>query len=566
MFPSSPTWPTWSVQSSTITTNGFPANEVGGILTLFLPVAASLVMARSRVQWLAVPVFLLVGMAIVLTHSRAAAAGALLALLPLVLLLHKRVALAVVLTLVTLTGAVTVLFGRQSLALLTTSDGAADLAGNLVGRAELWERALTMMVDMPVTGIGLNTFPVILREFYPTVHHEGWASLPHAHNLFLQTGLDFGLLGLGAFLALIVLAVRGGLAAIRANEHRYLAAGLLLGLLAHGIYSLVDAVALGSKPGPALWAVLGLLIALGIRARAGAVKQAARCPRRASPLWSKSVPVRASVIVVFALALAAPMALNGARLILHGAWASAVGLLDADLTVADALAWGPYRGRVWAARALAARARGDQPEESTALETAFDAAPWDASVGLRLGDLRWERNDWDGAIQAWRAAGASEVLIERGRQAQSLPTALDWFAAAQSVDPLNWTSYSIAATRLETQDPQRAAQLLAEALQVRGSGVAREAVIRRLVQPELPLLSDPIVVAPSPIDADLFSHAARILALRADRDGAFFAAQLAVDANPSGLPPWQDLATLWQAQGRPDLAQQARLEATRLHR
>jgi len=80
------------------------------------------------------------------------------------------------------------------------------------------------------------------------------------------------------------------------------------------------------------------------------------------------------------------------------------------------------------------------------------------------------------------------------------------------------------------------------------------------------LPSDPIAVPPSPTDADLFAHAARILATRADRDGALFAAQLAVDANPSGRAPWQDLATLWQAQGRPDLAQQARLEATRLHR
>jgi len=99
--------------------------------------------------------------------------------------------------------------------------------GNLVGRAAL-ERALTMLVDMPITGIGLNTFPVILREFYPTVHHEGWARY-HTRTILSADGPGFRLLGLGAFLALIALAVPRGLAASH-ERASYLAAGLLLGL------------------------------------------------------------------------------------------------------------------------------------------------------------------------------------------------------------------------------------------------------------------------------------------------------------------------------------------------
>jgi hypothetical protein len=346
-----------------------------------------------------------------------------------------------------------------------------------------------------------------------------------------------------------------------------LAAGLLLGLLAHGIYSLVDAVALGSKPGPALWAILGLLVALGIRTQAGATEQVRRSPRTFPPAWTYSVPARIGLVLAVAAMSAAPIALNSALLVLHGSWGSAgLGVVDTNLAIADALSWGPYRGRVWAARALAARARGDQPEESKALETAFAATPWDASVGLRLGDLRWDRGDWDGAVEAWRAAGASEVLVERGRQAPSLATAMDWFAAAQSVDPLDWHSYATAAARLEAKDPERAAPLLAEALRLKGSQPAREAVARRLLQPQLPLPSAAVVTLPSPPDADLFGHAARIFAMRADRDGAFFAAQLAADANPAAVAPWQDLASLWQAQGRPDLAQQARAQGIRAPR
>ena len=77
-----------------------------------------------------------------------------------------------------------------------------DLLGiGVVLRLDMWGRALAMIRDMPYTGIGLDTFPTIQTNFYP-----GFliGSELHAHNLFLQIALDLGLVGLAAFLWLLI--------------------------------------------------------------------------------------------------------------------------------------------------------------------------------------------------------------------------------------------------------------------------------------------------------------------------------------------------------------------------
>lgn len=77
---------------------------------------------------------------------------------------------------------------------LFTLDNPAGAA--VVLRLDIWRQAWAMLADMPFTGIGLNTFQVVVHEFYP-----GYLIDPesHAHNLFLQTALDLGLPGMAVF-------------------------------------------------------------------------------------------------------------------------------------------------------------------------------------------------------------------------------------------------------------------------------------------------------------------------------------------------------------------------------
>jgi len=57
------------------------------------------------------------------------------------------------------------------------------------GRLEIWNRALAMIQDFPITGIGMGLFGKFADELYPFIHYSP-GSIPHAHNVFLQVAVD----------------------------------------------------------------------------------------------------------------------------------------------------------------------------------------------------------------------------------------------------------------------------------------------------------------------------------------------------------------------------------------
>ncbi len=162
-----------------------------------------------------------------------------------------------------------------------TNDPALSLT-TFEGRLELWSRALYGIQDFPFTGMGMNTFRKVLPVLYPLFTISPEFDIGHAHNELLQSALDLGIPGLIAFLALYIGAF-WMLADIwkRNTDHwslftghcslftvhsslstRFLTLGLGGGLLAHFLYGLTDAVALGAKPGLLFWMLLGLIAGL----------------------------------------------------------------------------------------------------------------------------------------------------------------------------------------------------------------------------------------------------------------------------------------------------------------
>ncbi len=582
------------IQTSTVVTAGIHPNEVAGALTLFVPLATAVALSGSRGgarRMLAAPAAGLMLAVLLLSQSRGAIIGTVVALA--VGAIWWRGVRGVLLAGLGLGAVVAVglaAMGPERLLRFAASDAPTAGTVSLAGRVELWQRSITMLLDMPVTGIGLNSFPVILQSFYPTVGHYDLQVIPHAHNLFLQTALDLGLAGLAAFLWLVALAVRGGLRAGRDA----LAGGLLLGLLAHGVYSLSDAVVLGAKPGPALWATLGLLVALGSgegraldgpEVRTASPGAAALAPNDGGRVRRLAVVMAVPVALVL---LIPPVAVNGARLVMHQAADADYGpraiplgpsaqqalrdrqsvlslLLRADLALAAELGWGPYYARAWAARALVARLRGDAAGEETALAVAASAAPWDNTLALRLGEVRLALGDRAGAAEAWRRAGLIDPLLERARQAGPA-AALEWLALAQSVDPGDWRPYAEASQVLARSGQSgQAAFLLAEALRVRGADPVRQALADRLLVPGAELPWD---VAPpmSRVDADLFARVSAFLSDRQDLAGAVYAAQMAVRADPDTAAHWRRLAAIWQGLGQMALAEEALARARSLDR
>jgi putative inorganic carbon (hco3(-)) transporter len=146
---------------------------------------------------------------------------------------------------------------------LLTSGVETGAAGTirLAGRLDIWQRALQGLDDFPLTGMGMNTFRQVMPILYPPFLVDPTWDFAHAHNHFLQAGLDLGLPGLIAYLALwLGTAFLLFQVILKSDSQFYRAAALGLsgGFSAYFVYGLTDTVALGAKPGFVFWWALGL--------------------------------------------------------------------------------------------------------------------------------------------------------------------------------------------------------------------------------------------------------------------------------------------------------------------
>jgi putative inorganic carbon (HCO3(-)) transporter len=124
-----------------------------------------------------------------------------------------------------------------------------------------------MIRDFPFTGVGMGSFMEIADTLYPFVflrHGE----VEHAHNLFLQVGVDVGIPGLIAWLAIILVLFTVPWQLYKRGKYstNKILIGLGIGffcsqvaLCTHGI---LDAVTWGMvRPAPIVWAIWGMAIA-----------------------------------------------------------------------------------------------------------------------------------------------------------------------------------------------------------------------------------------------------------------------------------------------------------------
>ena len=255
---------------------GFNANIVGGTLAMIFPLHLSLFLFDSkgssassgRGLWrlllgLSLP---LVGGTLLLTQSRGAIVGVVLALLVMGVWRSRWVLASLP---VLFTGILWAVghFGAQRVAefLLVT-----NTTMTAAGRSELWQRAIYMMQDFPYTGIGLGTFSRVMPVLYPTFLIGPDAEVPHAHNLYLQTGVDLGIPGLVAGMALIASFLLIGINALRRARRTQLegiAVGAVGGFIVYLVHGLVDNVAFSAKAGVVIWTIVGLTTALWLRCK-----------------------------------------------------------------------------------------------------------------------------------------------------------------------------------------------------------------------------------------------------------------------------------------------------------
>ena len=234
-----------------IDVNGFHPNLAGNAVALLLlpAVALALWTPNRSLRWTAVAIAVLLGFILLLSQSRGAwvAVGGALAVMP---WLRYRRWWAVVLVLMVIAIATAALLGpvRLESMVFPASVGDEVSVNTLPGRAELWTRAITLLRDFGLTGGGAGNFEQVVLTLYPPFFTGIVGGFSHAHNMYLQMAVDFGLPGLVVYLALLVALAASLVTAARLGKAQpaedtavSLAIGLFGSLLVVAIHGLVDA-------------------------------------------------------------------------------------------------------------------------------------------------------------------------------------------------------------------------------------------------------------------------------------------------------------------------------------
>jgi O-antigen ligase len=227
---------------------------------ILIPLALA---AGLAIRWRWAPVaagvaLLILGAAVLATLSRGGWLGFVVGVVTMAVLLPGRrrvilgIAGAVVLILLIggLSGPVAARLGNGA--------GASPIQ-TLVDRVPIWSAAITLWLQHPVFGIGLDNFNNYILTLNPDL------DVNQAHDLFLNVLVERGILGLitfGFFLFMLFRALGRSLQLATASSQRILAAGVAAGFLAFLADSLFDVAYYDYKILLLFWLLAGIAASL----------------------------------------------------------------------------------------------------------------------------------------------------------------------------------------------------------------------------------------------------------------------------------------------------------------
>lgn len=232
-------------------------NALGGFLVQLVPfVIAGLLLSRRGRGYYALALALALA-GIYLSFSRSAVVALL--LVPFFFVGGRRILVVTPLI------ALLVLFATPDLSrerFATLTQSGAEFAT----RSEIWRTAGSLWTENPVIGVGLGQFPdayaearIPGKEYLPNTALQ---PPPHAHNVFLQSLSEQGVVGTLALVAVLLAALRTALRLRRVEDHTLSLIGSagLASLTAFLIHNQFDVTPLEGT-GIYFWALLGFLSA-----------------------------------------------------------------------------------------------------------------------------------------------------------------------------------------------------------------------------------------------------------------------------------------------------------------
>ncbi|MGI8731522.1 MAG: O-antigen ligase family protein [Solirubrobacteraceae bacterium] len=239
-------------------------NTYAGYLAILMPLAAAVALTREaspRLRAVGAATFLLAVQPLIFSFTRGAivaiVAGSLLWLA--VVRPRSVIIVAAVIAVLGVSFAPAALRERLQI----------DEAGGDIGlRMDIWQSALDIYERSPVVGVGLNNFEIAYASLPSTIsagsqrrllHQSQLLVPPHANNLSLNILAEQGLIGMGAFLALLGtgVALARRLTKVRDPVGRAVGIGLGCGLMVMALHSLLEITLFGEIALP-LFAMLGV--------------------------------------------------------------------------------------------------------------------------------------------------------------------------------------------------------------------------------------------------------------------------------------------------------------------
>ncbi len=266
-------------QFRVILPKGIHPNLMAGALTVIAPVGWAMFLF-APLEWFPVPMRRIVrallgvalaaiGIVLLLTQSRGGITATLVVLTSMLVLRFPKVLFATPLMVLGLVLFLSKLDWQSFLDLYFSTDEINGLAG----REEVWSRAVYVLQDVPFTGIGLGMFSRAVHVLYPLFLVGPDVDIGYAHNVYLQVGVDLGIPGLVAYVAILTLAVLVTFSTFRRarrcgqGDLAAIALGLGLGLTAAVLHGLVDSAIWDTKPSLLAWTLWGLIASVGTISR-----------------------------------------------------------------------------------------------------------------------------------------------------------------------------------------------------------------------------------------------------------------------------------------------------------
>jgi putative inorganic carbon (HCO3(-)) transporter len=259
---------------------GFNPNTVSGTLILFLPLQLCLLwgiltgteLSSAQRKWWTVGVGLSlipITFVLLLAQSRAAWAALIVGIVALIGIATKKAYLAVVLGMILAAVALVVIgpiLAGNDLGIESGMTRSPEIS--LHARAEIWSRGLWAIAEYPLTGNGMDVFRHAAWTMYPLYRLPYNQDLGHAHNILIQVALDLGIPGLVAYLAFLGTTLIVGWQSFHKSASqmsRMIALGGVVGLIAHGAWSLVDSLPLGARTSFLWWLMVALVLTIAMR-------------------------------------------------------------------------------------------------------------------------------------------------------------------------------------------------------------------------------------------------------------------------------------------------------------